>query len=160
MSAKTGALQRAASGHDARARPDFRDGSTPGMGWEQGGAPTGAGGDGMGRRGLCSPRPRNLADVEEAAWPRHHAVFAREEVDDLDADRALDRLNDTQVTRGQGPEARAVLQMWVERRCWEASCGGGCSVERLTFDPRSDIVCFATSYHRNMNTCGNFQRWK
>ena len=47
MSAKAGALQRAASGHDARAPLDFRDGSTPGMGWEQGGTPPGAGGEGI-----------------------------------------------------------------------------------------------------------------
>ena len=48
IGAKAGALQRAATGHDARAVPDFRAGSTPGMGWEQGGTPTGAEGDGMG----------------------------------------------------------------------------------------------------------------
>ena len=47
ISAKAGALQRAASGHDASAVPDFRAGSTPGMGWEQGGMPMGAEDDGM-----------------------------------------------------------------------------------------------------------------
>ena len=46
------------------------------------------------------------------ASARPHAVFARGEVDDLYADRALARLklNDTKVARGQGHEVRAVLQ--------------------------------------------------
>ena len=44
--------------------------------------------------------------------PRHLGVFARGEVDDLHADRALDRLNDVKVARGQEREERAVLQMW------------------------------------------------
>ena len=94
------------------------------------------------------------------ALPRHTAVFARGEVDDLHADRKIARLHDAKVVRGQGPEARAVLQVWVLRRCWEASWGGGCSMELLTFEPRSDIVSFATLYHRKMNTCGIFQSWK
>ena len=46
------------------------------------------------------------------ALPRH-TVFARGEVHDLHADRTLARLNAAKVARGQGPEARAVLQVWV-----------------------------------------------
>ena len=120
----------------------------------------GAGGDGMGRRGLCSPGPCNLAPTWRTSSPRHLGVFARGEVDDLHADRALDRLNDVKVARGQGREERAVLQMWGLRMSWEASWRGGCSVERLTFDPRRDIVSFATSYHRQMNTYAISQQQK
>ena len=44
--------------------------------------------------------PCNLALTLMTALRRHHGVNAREEVDYLDAELALHRLNDTQVARG------------------------------------------------------------
>ena len=66
----------------------------------------------MRRCGLCSPRARNLVPTLMTALRRHHAAFARKEVDYLHADRALARLNDEKVALGQGHDARAVLQVW------------------------------------------------
>jgi hypothetical protein len=131
--AKEGALHRTACDHEARARPDFCDSSTTGVGPGQGVASERAGGAGMGSWDLCIPDPAiSRAPLIAASSLRASRLRMTWRRRCWGRSSRLARLKDTRIAHARRHGARAMFQVWV--LLVSGSALGG-RAGTLTFEP-------------------------